>query len=494
MINLKKSLYMLTGLLTVFAACSNSNAEPNPTPTIDPVGNVSVLVTTVYRTKDLTKDAVNFSNKDNLAPTNITIDPATRYQEIDGFGAAITGSTCYNLLKMNAADRKEFLTKTFSPNAYGFSYVRISIGCSDFSLSEYTCCDKEGIDNFALTDEETDLVIPILKEILAINPSLKIMGSPWTAPKWMKVDNLTDLNPYDSWTGGQLNPAYYATYAAYFVKWIQAFKAQGIDIYSITPQNEPLNRGNSASMYMSWEEERDFIRTALGPQFVANGIKTKIYVFDHNYNYDNIASQQSYPTNIYADADAAQYIAGAAFHDYGGDRSELLNVHNANPDKELVFSESSIGTWNSGRDLTKRLVEDMRNITIGTVNNWCRGAIVWNLMLDNDRSPYREGGCSTCYGAVDINNRDYKTITLNSHYYIMAHMGAVVKPGAVRIGTSGYTDSNMAYAAFENTDGTIAFVLANNNEKSKLITVTIGEKHFAYEAPGKSVASFKWAK
>lgn len=159
-----------------------------------------------------------------------------------------------------------------------------------------------------------------------------------------------------------------------------------------------------------------------------------------------------------------------------------------------MFSESSIGTWNSGRDLTKRLVEDMRNITIGTVNNWCRGAIVWNLMLDNDRSPYREGGCSTCYGAVDINNRDYKTITLNSHYYIMAHMGAVVKPGAVRIGTSGYTDSNMAYAAFENTDGTIAFVLANNNEKSKLITVTIGEKHFAYEAPGKSVASFKWAK
>ena len=172
-------------------------------------------------------------------------------------------------------------------------------------------------------------MIPILKEILAINPSLKIMGSPWTAPKWMKVDNLTDLNPYDSWTGGQLNPDYYAAYATYFVKWIQAFKAQGIDIYSITPQNEPLNRGNSASMYMSWEEERDFIRTALGPQFVANGIKTKIYVFDHNYNYDNIASQQSYPTNIYADADAAQYIAGAAFHDYGGDRSELLNVHNA---------------------------------------------------------------------------------------------------------------------------------------------------------------------
>ena len=490
MINLKKSLYMLTGLLTVFAACSNSNDEPNPTPTIDPVGNVSVLVTTVYRTKDLTKDAVNFSNKDNLAPTNITIDPATRYQEIDGFGAAITGSTCYNLLKMNAADRKEFLTKTFSPNAYGFSYVRISIGCSDFSLSEYTCCDKEGIDNFALTDEETDLVIPILKEILAINPSLKIMGSPWTAPKWMKVDNLTDLNPYDSWTGGQLNPAYYAAYATYFVKWIQAFKAQGIDIYSITPQNEPLNRGNSASMYMSWEEERDFIRTALGPQFVANGIKTKIYVFDHNYNYDNIASQQSYPTNIYADADAAQYIAGAAFHDYGGDRSELLNVHNANPDKELVFSESSIGTWNSGRDLTKRLVEDMRNITIGTVNNWCRGAIVWNLMLDSERGPYRPGGCSTANGAVDIMKTDYATISYNSYYYMVCLASVGIPVGSVRIGTSG-DHEDVGTVAFRTPEGGYSLLLNNTSASPRAITVA-GPASFTVTVDANSAKVLTW--
>ncbi len=496
MINLRKYLSILSGLLIVFTACSsNKNDEPvNPQPKPTPTGEVSVLATTIYRTKDLTKDAVNFSTKDNLAPTNITIDPTKRYQEIDGFGAAITGSTCYNLLKMTAADRAAFLKETFSPENYGFSYVRISIGCSDFSLSEYTCCDTKGIENFALTDEETDLIIPILKEILAINPSLKIMGTPWTAPKWMKVNNLNDLQPIDTWTNGQLNPAYYQDYALYFVKWLQAFQAAGINIYSITPQNEPLNRANSASMYMTWEEERDFIRTALGPQLRANGFNTKIYVFDHNYNYDDVASQMNYPTHIYADAEASQYIAGAAYHNYGGSKEELLNIHEAALGKELVFTETSIGTWNSGRDLTKRLIEDMREVTLGTVNNWCRGAIVWNLMLDNDRGPNRQGGCQTCYGAVDINNSDFKTITRNSHYYIIAHMGAVVRPGAVRIGTSGYTDSNMTYSAFENTDGTYAFVVANNNEKSKQITVTIGEKHFAYSLPGKSVVSFGWKK
>lgn len=494
MFNIRKYLYILSSLLMVFAACSNDDNPASSGSDTPKTGDVSILATTIYRTQDLSKDAVNFSSKDNLAPTNIKLDPDTRYQEMDGFGAAITGSTCYNLMKMTQADRTAFLKETFDPNQLGFSYIRISIGCSDFSLSEYTCCDTQGIENFALTDEETDLIIPILKEILAINPTIKIMGSPWTAPKWMKVDNLTSLQAYDSWTGGQLNPAYYGDYATYFVKWIQAFKAQGIDIYSITPQNEPLNTGNSASMYMTWEEEQDFIRTALGPQFAANGITTKIYVYDHNYDYSSISSQMSYPTNIYADAEASQYIAGAAFHNYGGDKSELLNVQAAYPGKELVFSETSIGTWNNGRDLTKRLMDDMKEVALGTVNNYCRGVIMWNLMLDSDRSPYREGGCSTCYGAVDIDNSDYKTITRNSHYYIMAHMSSVVKPGAVRIGTTGYTDSNMTYAAFENIDGTYAFVLCNNNEDAVQLTITSGEKHFSYNVPGKSVTSYRWSK
>ena len=482
------------GCFTILAACSNSDDAEKPVVPV-PTGDVAIYTTTSSLTRDLARDAVNFSPKDNLAPTTITLNPAEQYQTMDGFGAAITGSTCYNLLLMKPADRHAFLTETFSDkDGFGFSYIRISIGCSDFSLSEYTCCDTKGIENFALQSEEKDYILPILKEILAINPSIKVIAAPWTCPKWMKVKSLTDRTPLDSWTNGQLNPDYYQDYATYFVKWIQAFKAEGIDIYAVTPQNEPLNRGNSASLYMEWEEQRDFVKTALGPQMKAAGLSTKIYAFDHNYNYDNIESQKNYPGKIYEDAAASKYLAGAAYHNYGGNREELLNIHQAYPEKELLFTETSIGTWNSGRDLSKRLMEDMEEVALGTINNWCKGVIVWNLMLDNDRGPNREGGCQTCYGAVDINNSDYKTIIRNSHYYIIAHLSSVVKPGAVRIATTGYTDNGITCSAFENTDGTYAFVLINNNEKSKKITVSDGQRHFAYDVPGKSVTSYRWAK
>ena len=482
------------GCFTILAACSNSDDAEKPVVPV-PTGDVAIYTTTSSLTRDLARDAVNFSPKDNLAPTTITLNPAEQYQTMDGFGAAITGSTCYNLLLMKPADRHAFLTETFSDkDGFGFSYIRISIGCSDFSLSEYTCCDTKGIENFALQSEEKDYILPILKEILAINPSIKVIAAPWTCPKWMKVKSLTDRTPLDSWTNRQLNPDYYQDYATYFVKWIQAFKAEGIDIYAVTPQNEPLNRGNSASLYMEWEEQRDFVKTALGPQMKAAGLSTKIYAFDHNYNYDNIESQKNYPGKIYEDAAASQYLAGAAYHNYGGNREELLNIHQAYPEKELLFTETSIGTWNSGRDLSKRLMEDMEEVALGTINNWCKGVIVWNLMLDNDRGPNREGGCQTCYGAVDINNSDYKTIIRNSHYYIIAHLSSVVKPGAVRIATTGYTDNGITCSAFENTDGTYAFVLINNNEKSKKITVSDGQRHFAYDVPGKSVTSYRWAK
>lgn len=460
-----------------------------------PAGKVISYTTTVTLSHDLTPGVFRLDKKPDVAPLCITLDPAERCQTMDGFGAAVTGSTCYNLLQMTPEDRHAFLTETFSHDAgFGFSYIRISIGCSDFSLSEYTCCDERGIENFALQSEEKNYVIPVLKEVLSINPSIKIMAAPWTCPKWMKIKSLSEPVPWDSWTSGQLNPDCYQMYAAYFVKWIQAFKAEGIDIYAVTPQNEPLNRGNSASLYMGWEEQRNFVKTALGPQMEAVGLPTKIYTFDHNYNYDNIESEKSYPVRIYEDAEAARYLAGAAYHNYGGNRNELLNIHTAYPEKELLFTETSIGTWNSGRDLEKRLLDDMREVALGTVNNWCKGVIVWNLMLDNDRGPNREGGCQTCYGAVDIDNSDYKTIVRNSHYYIIAHLASVVKPGAVRIAVSGCDDGNLTCSAFENADGTYALVLANDDKGEKTITVRCGNSRFTCRVPGMSVSSYRWQK
>lgn len=490
----RNSLFLLFCYSFIFVACGKDASTdvpvtpPEGTPTAK--DDVTVCITTSSRSYDLNKQTVEFNPKASMSPSTITLAPAVTYQDMDGFGVAVTGSTCFNLMEMKQADRTAFLTETFSADkGFGFSYVRISIGCSDFSLSEYTCCDEKGIENFALQSEEKNYIIPILKEILAINPSLKIMGSPWTCPRWMKVKELTGDEPYHSWTGGRLNPAYYQDYATYFVKWIQAFEKEGIKIYSITPQNEPLNAGNSASLYMEWNEEKDFVKTALGPQLRTAGLNTKIYAWDHNYD------GYQYALNIYgSDPTASEYFAGAAFHNYNGSSNVLDIVHKQYPGKELIFTEASIGEWNAGRNLNARLLEDMEGLAFGAMNGWCKGVIVWNLMLDSDRGPNRgdSGGCPTCYGAVDINNSDYKTITRNSHYYMIAHLSSVVKPGAVRVGTTGYETTDIAYMAFKNTDGSYAFVIINKQNEEKTVIVNDGKNNFDCKLPAKSVVSCQW--
>lgn len=455
-------------------------------------GQVKTYSTTTDRSMDLTEGSITMGGIQIGAPT-LKLDEGTRFQTIDGFGAAITGSTAYNLSLMPAEARQRFLEETFSPQRYGFSYVRVSIGCSDFSLSEYTLCDEEGLEHFGLTMEETKYVIPALKQILSINPALKIMGTPWTCPRWMKVKSLEDRTPFESWTNGQLNPAYYKDYARYFVLWIEAMQQAGIPIYSITPQNEPLNRGNSASLFMTWQEQQAFVKEALGPALKEAGLTTRVYAFDHNYNYDNMEDQQQYPLRIYEDAEAARYFTGAAYHNYGGRPQELLRIQREAPDKELIFTEASIGTWNKGRDLEVALLRDMDDLGLKTVNGWCRGVILWNLMLDTDRGPHRgEGACATCYGAVDVDNTNYTDITRNSHYYAMAHMSTVVKPGAQRVASELNRENKvLSFAAFINPDGSRALVICNKGEEQTL-NVTDGQQRFVAIVPSRSVVSLRW--
>ncbi|MDO4229465.1 MAG: glycoside hydrolase family 30 beta sandwich domain-containing protein [Capnocytophaga sp.] len=484
---------LLGSVISCTDSKSSENTKETQTDTTQTGEKVSVLTSTGNRSQSFAKLTLDLKTSNEQTAINILLNPAEKYQTIYGFGSAITGSTCYNLLKMSKEDRQAFLKETFSTTeGLGQSYIRISIGCSDFSLSEYTLCDKKGIENFALQSEELDYVIPILKEILAINPAIQIIGSPWTAPRWMKVNNLTELKPHNEWTSGHLNPKYYEDYATYFVKWIEAMKSHGIKIDAITIQNEPLNRGNSASMFMGWKEQQAFIKTALGKAFRQAGISTKIYLFDHNFNYDNMADQKEYPLNIYQDSEVAAMVAGAAYHNYGGHYSELSNVHSKRPDKELIFTETSIGQWNEGRNLEKRLVEDMEHIGTGLLNNWSQTVIVWNLLLDENGAPNRELGCKTCYGAVDISSADYKTMTKNSHYYVIGHLASVIKPNAVRIKHTLSQASGVDCSAFENTDGTYAVVLFNKNTENTPITIGDGKRHFTYSVPSNSVVSFRW--
>lgn len=445
-----------------------------------------VYTTDGSRTYSLTQTAITGEKSDNIRSA-VVLKPTETFQTIDGFGFAITYSSSYNLLKMSKEDRTQLLTKTFSPTeGYGVSYVRISLGCNDFSSTEYSLCDEKGpqddlLRHFRLYTDETDYVIPVLKEILAINPDLKIIASPWTCPRWMKVKSLDDPTAHYSWTDGHLSSSYYKTYADYFVKFIEAMRGEGINIYAVTPQNEPLNPGNCASLYMPWNEEAGFVKR-LAPALKQAGLSTRIYLFDHNYNYDGKESEQQYPAKIYklfenTEFEGKELIVGAAYHNYGGNSDELNVIHDLYPDKELLFTEASIGTWNNGRNLDSSLADCMVNIGLHTMNKHCIGAIVWNFMLDMQRGPNLDGGCQTCYGAVDIAN-DYKSYTLNSHYYVICHLSAVVRPGACRIATEGWWYNGVTYSAFRNPDGTLAVVFYNSNNTQLKVNITDGENRY----------------
>lgn len=482
---MKRFLSIILPVAVVVNAMAQTSF-PNPTIKIeadDQPTDVKVHIASNDGSNRLVPHYIGFGSDNSRVDGTITLNTGNRLQPIDGFGFAITGSAAYNLMKMEAQDRKQLLTQVFSrEHGYGCNYVRVPIGCSDFSLHQYTCCDAEGIDNFALSYEETDYIIPVMKEILAINPTVKVISAPWTAPRWMKNNK--------EWTGGNLEWDHYWDYATYFVKWIRAFEDNGIKIYGVTPQNEPLNWGNSASMYMSWQEQASFIKNALGPKFEQDGITTKIYVYDHNYNYDNNGDQNHYPIHIYEDKDASKYVAGAAYHNYGGDASEMSYIHSRYPDKELIFTEWTAGTWSWPGVGMEAITNDAQQLLFNVINNWGRGAVVWNLLLDSDRGPYRPGGCDTGNGAVDVSTWDYKTLTFNSFYYVMCVAASAVSDGANYISTNG-SATDIQILAFENTDGYGA-ILMNTSNNEKKIKVKEGNHEFVAVIPAWSIASYRW--
>ncbi len=314
------------------------------------------------------KNVLQFTKEENQLPT-IKVDPAKKFQQIDGFGFCLTDGSAYLINQMDDADKSNLVNELFSTdnNSIGISYIRISIGASDLSSHVYSYDDlpggqtDTGLSKFSITENKNSL-IPILKMILKIDPQIKILGSPWSAPVWMKDNNNSK--------GGSLQTKYYDVYADYFVKYIQAMKAEGINIDAITPQNEPLNPKNNPSMYMSAEEERDFIKNSLGPAFANAGISTKILCYDHN------ADEPQYPLAILQDAGARKYVDGSAFHLYAGNISALTEVHNAFPGKNIYFTEQYTG---SGSSFEGDLSWAIKNLIIGATRNWSKNVLEWNL-------------------------------------------------------------------------------------------------------------------
>ena len=481
---------ILSFAAALFAGCGEKpNVDPEPPVPPVPDGPGATVYTTSVAGKRFDESTITLKKPDDVHFYKVERSGET-FQEVDGFGLAITQASCYNLLLMQETDRTAFLTELFSrEEGLGSSLIRICIGGSDFSMDEFSWCDEPGMENFAVHPLDQEWLFPVLDQIFKINPAVKIIASPWSCPKWMKIDEKSGA-PYDSWTGGRLNPEYYQDYADYFVRWIQEMEKRGYPIHAVTLQNEPLNRGNSMSLYMPWEDQRDFIKQALGPAFRAAGVKAKILLFDHNYNYDDIASQRDYPLHILEDAEAAQYVAGSAWHNYGGHVSTLDKIHNTFPDKDIYFTEASIGTWNYSFDGC--LINDFRDIFLGTLSRFGKGVTLWNLMLDSERKPYRPGGCSTCFGAVTLSAKDHKTITRNSHYYNVAHCSKVLLPGAVRLGTKGFETSGLTYQWYRNPDGSQALLLLNEGSSEVMVNFVTDKYSVACKVPAKAIQSVRW--
>lgn len=449
---------------------------PDPDP-VDSIGDVNVWLTSgneVFLMKKQTP--VDFSRE--LGDFTIVLDTATTYQTMDGFGAALTGSSAYLINQMAAADRAKLLEDLFDPQkGIGLNYLRITIGSSDFSIGTYSYCDDPDINTFAIPQRDRTDLLPVLRQILAINPSMKILASPWSAPAWMKQNN--------SMYGGSLKGSQvYNDFAEYFVRYIKAFEAEGITIDAITLQNEPMHEtGGYPTMKMLWEEQNTIIRDYVGPKFVANGIHAKIIIWDHNFD------MAYYPLNILNDPLTRQYVAGTGWHGYGGDASAIDAVQAQHPDKDVYFTEQSGGGWNTDTRMGN-MFWYMKNFLMASVNRGSKNFIMWNLALNPQNGPTTTtGGCQDCRGVVTINTDG--TYVRNEEYYLLGHFSKFVRLGAQKVKNSSTSlPDGMTLSSFMNTDGSKVVVIMNRSGARKSYNVRCGNRKFLYNQLNESVVSF----
>lgn len=479
--SLAVGLFLLSGLFS----CKDNNVDDPNNNTGKVIGKAQNWVTRGDKTKLFSKES-DLSVKDSLMSPFpvISVDTSILYQQIDGFGAALTGSSAHLLNRHLIPEMKSLtLNDLFDPEqGIGISYLRVSMGASDFSLSDFTYDDlPAGETDFALEQftlaRDLEDVVPVLQEILAINPDIRVMGTPWSPPAWMKTNS--------SMKGGKLREDCYSVYADYFVKYIQSMKDLGISISEVTPQNEPLYfTANYPCMEMQPAEQADFIKTHLGPKFVAAGLETRIIIYDHNW--DNI----NYAISILDDSQAASFISGSAFHAYAGNVAAMSSVHLAHPEKDLYFTEISGGKW--ATDFSANLLWYMENIFIGTTANWSKTALLWNLALNQEDGP-QNNGCSNCRGVITINDVS-GYITKNEEYYAIAHFSKIVRPGAKRTGISipQNLSSGIEAIAFLNIDGSKALIACNYSSEDKAFVVKQNGKNFTCSLPRKSVISILW--
>ena len=479
------SFFML--LSVIGFGCSSSSTEEEiteepeqpetPSPPASETNDMDFWLTKGDRSVTLKKqdDILSFNSNPNGNAT-ISVDATTTYQTIDGFGFSLTGGSAEVINSLSAADRQNLLQELFGQDAsdIGISYLRISVGASDLNAEPFTYNDlpsgETDLDLSEFSLEKDRGVIDLLKEVLEINPNIKIMSSPWTAPTWMKDNN--------SFVGGRLKEEYYQVYAAYWVKYLNAMKAEGITIDALTPQNEPLHGGNNPSMEMSASEQTEFIKNNLGPALREAGIDTKIVIYDHN------CDNPQYPISILNDAEANAYVDGSAFHLYAGDIAALSTVHNAFPEKNVYFTEQ----YNSSTDeFAGTLKWHLKNVIIGSMRNWSKNALEWNLANDATFGPHTEGGCTICKGALTINA---SSITRNVGYYIVAQASKFVPAGSTRIASS--IQGALQNVAFSTPDGKKVLIVENDGDTNLPFNIKENGKWVTTSLDAGAVGTYIW--
>ncbi|MEK4975835.1 glycoside hydrolase family 30 protein [Bacillus sp. FSL K6-6540] len=413
------------------------------------------------------------------AKHKVVIDEEQTFQEMDGFGASFTDSAAYLIHQvLETKQRSELMTQLFDPNeGIGLSVLRQPMGASDYARDFYSYNDMpEGqtdveLEQFSIAHDEED-IIPLLQEAVRLNPDVKLMGSPWSPPGWMKTSG--------SMIGGELKPEYYSVYADYFVRYIQGYEANGLPIYAVTPQNEALySPGHYPGMIMLPEAQSDFIKNHLKPQFVKNGIGTKILCYDHNWD------KPDYPLTVFEQA--ADAVDGVAWHWYGGKPSVQSEVFEAFPGKEVHFTEGSGGEWIPPFE---QAFSNVMRTGIEILRNHSKSYVLWNMALDEKSGPTVPGfGKSTCRGIVTVNQQT-KELTYTLDYYALAHFSKVIRPKARRVASTSH--EFIRSVAFKNTDGSIAAVLFNDSEAPESVAIQLrGEEALQLEMPAKSALTVK---
>ncbi|APQ17286.1 glycoside hydrolase family 30 protein [Maribacter hydrothermalis] len=462
-------------LLALFFLVANTACSTKDKKTIEEnSAEAKLYITTLDKSQLVQEHAVNM---DSLlkAEMEVAVDIKTTYQEIDGFGFTLTGGSALHMSQMSASARAALIQELFGKeaNAIGVSYLRLSIGGSDLDEYPWSYNDlpkgltDESLSKFSLA-YDTLYLIPVLKEILDVSPNLKLMGSPWSPPSWMKDNQDT--------RGGSLLPKYQNVYANYLAKYIQEMSKHGITIDALTIQNEPLHPGNNPSLLMLAEQQADFIKNDLGPTFKRLGIKTKIVIYDHN------ADRPDYPISILNDADAAQYIDGSAFHLYGGKIEALSEVHEAHPTKNIYFTEQWVG---APGNFEGDVAWHNETLIIGATRNWSKTVLEWNLAADENEDPHTDrGGCDRCLGALTITG---DSVVRNPGYYIIGQASKFVPPGSRRIASNTY--DNLPNVAFITPASEVVVILQNKETVDKTIEIKVNENSVFIEIPAKSIGS-----